>query len=508
MRPSLVFVADVGGVEARHVGDEAMLEANLTAFRRLLLGLHATVVSPRPWHDSQGVDWLPGPAFAAASDATENERLALLGRRMAAAERDGGSRRGHGDSSALASALSNADALVISGGGNLRSRWPEHLYQRVALARWAQGIGKPVAFLGQTIGPELTAAERGLLTPVLREARWVGVRELASLSVALDLGVSPDRLDYQLDDAFHLDPRPPTAEEAGRLPPLGDRPWVAVSLHPFDVAGGEVRRAVAGQLAAFANATGARLVFIPHEATNGRGDAEVARELAAHLPAGVESRVCPILPAGVVRWLIGQASLTLASRYHGLVFGLASCVPSLGLYEDEYTRIKVQGALAQASQETRWSLPLAQAAAGALTARALELWGRREAVRSALQALSPTWRQQEARRWPRLLAALGLASQVEPDRVEPDTAVEDDRMLAGRSPRDLALELAAALQQRDAAARAEVERLQAESARLRAELLWVTGTTTWRMRERLLRVRPLAAAFRAIRSRRPGARRG
>ncbi|HET9766666.1 MAG TPA: polysaccharide pyruvyl transferase family protein [Thermoanaerobaculia bacterium] len=504
MHPSLVFVADVGGPETRHVGDEAMLEANLTAFRRLLPGLHATVVSPRPWNDSQGVDWLPGPAFAAACDATENERLGLLGRRMAAAERGRSARPGGADS-ALASALSNAEALVISGGGNLRSRWPEHLYQRAALVRWAQAIGKPVAFLGQTIGPELTAAERELLAPVLREARWVGVRELASLSLALDLGTPPERLDYQLDDAFHLDPRPPTSEEGSRLPPLGDGPWVAVSLHPFDVAGGEVMRAVAGQLAAFAGATRTRLVFVPHEATNGGGDERFARELTAHLPAGVESRVCPVLPAGVVRWLTGQASLVLASRYHALVFGLASCVPCLGVYEDEYTRIKLHGALAQASQESRWCLPLAGAGEGALAARALELWDCRDAVRSALEERRPARRQQEARRWPRLLAALGLESRVEPDCA----AVEIDGNLVGRPPRAMALALAAALQQRDAAARVEVERLQAESARLRAELQWVTGTTTWRLRERLVRVRPLAAAFRAIRRRRwPRAERG
>src|ERR1700737_2711732 len=44
----LLVIADVGGEETRHIGDEAMLEANLNAFRRLIPQVSFTVVSRDP----------------------------------------------------------------------------------------------------------------------------------------------------------------------------------------------------------------------------------------------------------------------------------------------------------------------------------------------------------------------------------------------------------------------------------------------------------------------------
>ena len=47
--------------------------------------------------------------------------------------------------------------------------------------------------------------------PTLRRAAWVGVRDLESAALALELGVPPERVDHQLDDAFLLAPQSPPA---------------------------------------------------------------------------------------------------------------------------------------------------------------------------------------------------------------------------------------------------------------------------------------------------------
>src|SRR6266436_924622 len=44
----LLIISDVGGAESRHLGDEAMLEGNLAALRRLISGVALTVVSRDP----------------------------------------------------------------------------------------------------------------------------------------------------------------------------------------------------------------------------------------------------------------------------------------------------------------------------------------------------------------------------------------------------------------------------------------------------------------------------
>lgn len=165
-RLRLLVIADVGGEGTRHIGDEAMLEANLAAFRRLIPDVAFTVVSADPaWVASRyGVD-----------------------------------------------AVARADGIVISGGGCLSSSWPYLLYERVALLQLARRFGKPAVVLGQTLGPRLREDERNLLADALSSARFVGLRELPSIALAFGMGVPPARLWYQADDVMFLS----ASEDAG-----------------------------------------------------------------------------------------------------------------------------------------------------------------------------------------------------------------------------------------------------------------------------------------------------
>src|SRR5258706_16101885 len=131
---SLVVVADVG-TEPYHVGDEAMLVANLEALRLHDPAAHVTVI---------------------------------------------GRSSGSIQVQEVAAALADAGGLFLSGGGNLSSSWPDLLHQRLLWLREARRQRLPIVTGGQTIGPELSAIERSALAEALSRVAHLGVPELPS----------------------------------------------------------------------------------------------------------------------------------------------------------------------------------------------------------------------------------------------------------------------------------------------------------------------------------------
>ncbi len=409
--PRLVLIGDVGGPQGFHVGDEAMLEANLDALRALVPGLTATVVSRDPAWTSRlyGVGAVPTFGFPPGAEDADGRRALRrrLLRRLRG--RDPGDRVGEEAMAAVAA----SDGVVVSGGGNLSASWPEQVHERAALCEAAHAFGKPVVFLGQTIGPALCPETEGLLARALSRARLVGVRELASAGAALALGVPPGRLHYQTDDALFLEPCPVEADWARPLR-RGGPPWIAVTFDPL-FAGPDASPsldALAAQLAQLAERTGARLVFVPHVAgppSDPQADATAARALAALLPPEASLFVCDALTSRQTKWLTGQADLVVSTRYHPLVFGLAEGTPGVGVVTDEYRRVKLHGALAHA-ELGRYCLPLAEAAGGGLLEAGLSLWARRAEIRVRLGRRADRWRRDECGRWRVVLSALRLTS--------------------------------------------------------------------------------------------------
>jgi polysaccharide pyruvyl transferase WcaK-like protein len=387
---SLLIIADVGA-EPFHLGDEAMLEANLEALRRHDPAVQVTVVG------------------RSAAEIEERFRVAALaapcGTTLADAQLPG----------AIAAALDEADGLFLSGGGNLCSSWPELLRQRVFLMREAQRRGLPIVTGGQTIGPELAPVERSTLAEVLANAAHVGVRELPSAALALQMGVPPQRLSYQPDDTFFFAGRPPAAEE---LPACPDEPFLAITLDPtFAAASSRAGlRSLAAQLARIAAEHGFHLAFLPHVGPLGRpgdDDGQVGAALCQLLRAeGAACTLLPVMPPAPTVWLTQRAALVVSSRYHPLVFGTAAAVPCLGIYRDAYTRIKLQGALAHVGMET-WCLSAAAAEEGGLVEALRRLWNGRDEARAAMTRARAALEIQEERRWRRLLARLGWLPEPE-----------------------------------------------------------------------------------------------
>jgi polysaccharide pyruvyl transferase WcaK-like protein len=367
-RSPLVFLADVGG-SSFHVGDEAMLAANLAALHR--------VEPERP--------------------------VVVVG-------------RGEG-SDAAAALLPQAGGLFLSGGGNLSSSWPGLLQQRLLWLQEARRLGVAVVTGGQTIGPDLAPGERTALAGALAGVAHLGVRELPSAALALAMGVPAERLAYQPDDAFFLAGRAPSAEENAQLPALPAAPYLAVTLDPtFAAAGSRAGLAgIAAQLSRFAAENGLPLAFVPHvgplggraERAENEGDLRAGGALARLLAAqGTACTLLPVMPPEAVAWITQRAALVVSSRYHPLVFATAAAVPCLGLHRDAYTRIKLQGALLHAGMEA-WCLSQGAAEEGGLLAALRRLWAGRDGARQTMRAALPPLAAAEEARWRRLWARLG-----------------------------------------------------------------------------------------------------
>ncbi len=358
---SLVIVADVG-TEPFHVGDEAMLVANVGALRR---------------HNPE-------------------VRVTVIGREV----------RGEARGPSAAAVLEGADGLFVSGGGNLSSSWPELLHQRIRWIGEARRRGLPVVTGGQTIGPKLNPADRSALAEALAGVDLLGVRELPSAALALQMGTHADRLSYQPDDAFFLAGHSP----AGRSCP--DEPFLLVTLDPAFAAMGSRSGlcSLALQLAAIVAESRLRLAFLPHVGPlgslgdeDGRAGTALARLLRAE---GVECELLPVMPSAETVWVTQRAAAVVSSRYHPLVFATAAAVPCLGIYRDDYTRVKLQGALAHLGME-EWCQSAAAAERFGLVRAFRRLWTRREEIAAAMTRAREPLAAQEEHRWRQLLARLG-----------------------------------------------------------------------------------------------------
>ena len=90
--PRLFVIGDVGGPGHYHLGDEAMLEANLHMFRQLVPGIEFTVASR-------------DPAWTSKRYGVESVAIPF--------------------GEEITGSLRNCAGLVVSGGGNLCATWPE-----------------------------------------------------------------------------------------------------------------------------------------------------------------------------------------------------------------------------------------------------------------------------------------------------------------------------------------------------------------------------------------------
>jgi polysaccharide pyruvyl transferase WcaK-like protein len=327
----VLVIGDVGVIDGMmHIGDEAMFEAAVAELRDR--GLDAVGVSSVPEESAEryGIRCVPRLGFA----GLDRQASAARAEQLIAAAR--GTLQLPSDDVALPAleALRGASGLLNAGGGNLASRWHAHVFERSTLAAMAAALGVPVVVSGQTFGPDLDAADAELVAGMVRTAAIASVRETASLELARGWR---DDVRLVVDDASFLDGG---ADAGGVLVSLSG--WF--DHRPAEV----VEAAVARVIDHAAAVVGGPVRFLAHfgpldDPAPQRGDAALHERLRARLDAPSE-----VLPTGSSREavrLARGAALLVTGRYHPAVFAAPAGVPTLAIEVDEYTRIKLTGAL-------------------------------------------------------------------------------------------------------------------------------------------------------------------
>jgi polysaccharide pyruvyl transferase WcaK-like protein len=397
----LVVIGDVGVLDGMvHIGDEAMFEALVLELRsRGFDDITGVSANPVETAARYGIEAVAGIGFGgpiAQDRAAQSERMTRV-LRVAAGDT---AALDPGDSAfAVIDSIRSADGVAISGGGNMASNWPLHIFERATIGAIAALYGIPLVVSGQTIGPPLSETDAALVATLLGSAKLVGLREGGSFDLVGRLGVDPGLLTATVDDASFL---PAVASPS-------DRPYCAVTLssHVGDADRDVFYDAVALLLDQVAATTGLEIVFFAHFAsldpTEVRGDSVVHAAVGARMTAPF--RVIPTTDARHAAGIAKNAALVVSSRYHPAVFAVSAGVPTIGITVDEYTSVKLTGALGNFAQHS--VISAAEVIAGGGQSLVSTVWSGRDDVRgrgleaaARARAASVTW-------WDRVAAALG-----------------------------------------------------------------------------------------------------
>ena len=249
----------------------------------------------------------------------------------------------------FADAIAAMDAVVVSGGGNLNSRFGWLLYERAAAVRAAEHAGVPVYVTGQSLGPVLNPEDAQVLERMLRTARSVTVRERSSLAWCRERGIDA-RL--SVDDATDYPVASPArtlhyAEGVSAGQALDELPerYVCVTVNECTE---QQAQQIARLLDSMWREHGYALVFLSHfgDPQNPEsGDIQVHQRIAEQLSPSTPATLLPILHTDQSVTVHRGAAFTLTSRYHPAVFSAAAGIPVLALVPDAFTQMRVGGAL-------------------------------------------------------------------------------------------------------------------------------------------------------------------
>lgn len=267
----------------------------------------------------------------------------------------------------FADSIAAMDAVVVSGGGNLNSRYGWLLYERAAAVRAAEHAGVPVYVTGQSLGPVLNPEDAQVLERMLRTAHSVTVRERSSLAWCRERGIDA-RL--SVDDATDYPVASPArtlhyAEGISAGQALDELPehYVCVTVNECtDQQAQQIARLLDGMW----REHGYTPVFLSHYGDPqdpASGDIQAHQRIAKRLSPSTPATLLPILHADQSITVHRGAAFTLTSRYHPAVFSAAAGIPVLALVPDAFTQMRVGGALSLYGLG-EFTLPLGMLAGG------------------------------------------------------------------------------------------------------------------------------------------------
>jgi len=257
----------------------------------------------------------------------------------------------------LLKTLAYSEALLVVGGGNLNDlyRWGG-LFSKGVEIFVAKTLDKPVFLGAQTVGPLRKKWTRALAKRVLENADFITLREKCSSDVIKELGIKHNRIRVAPDDSFYVDPI--NEMEAKRLLKnekldlnrikrpgrkiiaLNTRPWW--KRKPKDA---KLKKALE-DITRFLIKEGHFLVFVStaYTCSPAYNDMNAAKELLRNLKPTQNAWVLQNrYNWSQLKGILGLMDAAVGVSYHFAVFATSMGVPTIGLYQDEYYRLKLQG---------------------------------------------------------------------------------------------------------------------------------------------------------------------
>lgn len=349
------IVAEQGGHEFLNMGDLAMLQVALKRLREIWPKSEFSVFTSQPErlkrylpearplsiygrHMYHGRGTLLGPLARYAPGVETNlRRLAphatfqalclkkiLLGR----------------DTEPLRSyytAVTRADLVVATGGGYLNDEFPGMVAGARQLSELARLLGKPVAILGQGLGPANDPFVRADIKAIADAACLITLREGQFGPLLLkDLEARCPDVRVTGDDAVELAYNLRTSH-------LGDLLGLGVRLAWYSRVDSEGTKPLVTLLRRLHLSLKADVMALPISFYPDGEDQKAIRQLCSQADVRMEpGEDDEPTPEGIIR-RAGHCRLVFTGSYHAAVFALAQGIPALGIARSQYYRDKFAG---------------------------------------------------------------------------------------------------------------------------------------------------------------------
>lgn len=315
----------IGGYYGKNnTGDDAILRASIQALQTARPNLALIIVSNSP-ENTQKEYHLPAVAWR--------------------------------DLPALASAVRQADLVLIGGGGLFMDYWglDEESYFRIlhggistygTLAFLSEAFGVPYVLHAVGVGPLNSDLARQHTRRIFAQAKMANLRDSNSLALLEQIGLAPlpAHIHLRADAVFTLQSGVEDQQKADSLRTEleipADKPLLGISIRYWDrpVPPAEWLPALAQAIREFLAETGAHALLLPFQ-IDAEGcltdDLHISRDLAQQINLPDRLHWPGQLPAvGVMQALIAGCDLLLGMRLHALLMAINTQTPAVGLAYD------------------------------------------------------------------------------------------------------------------------------------------------------------------------------
>jgi polysaccharide pyruvyl transferase WcaK-like protein len=233
-------------------------------------------------------------------------------------------------------AIAEADVIVVSGMGGIADAFPEYAHDLLMTLSLALHYGKPVALVGQGIGPLETTELRELAGHVLRRADIIALREdLTGGPLLKSLKIKMDRTVTTGDDAIEIAYR-------ARSAVLGAGFGINIRASEYSEVDRELLSRLRTVFKESLRTYSAIAVPVPISSVPGEADLETFRLLLDDFDGPLMEPPELASPTALVEHL-QHCRILVCGSYHAAVFACSSGIPAVCVAKSAYYFAKFRG---------------------------------------------------------------------------------------------------------------------------------------------------------------------